>query len=400
MGLLRIASQLQAREIMRVLHVIPTLSSQYGGPVNAVLGMAAAQAKAGLDVRLISTDDKYEQNGNIPGFEIKIYPCRVKSWHWSPQLGKALSNEVRWADLVTIHTLWNYPTFASARACRGADVPYVLRPAGMLDQWSLSQKRLKKSLYANFIEARTINGAAAMWFTSEEERESARLFNYHSPDFVIPLGVALQDYVELPEKGTFRRRFLIGPHQRMVLFLGRLAPGKQPDLVLKSFAEVSSEFQDAILVIAGPDERGSLSKLQALAAELGIRDRVVFTGSLTREEVVAANHDADVFILPSLHESFGVAVIEAMAAGSPVIVSDKVALASWVTKSEAGIVAEDDKDALVLGLRHILKNPGIGLEMGKRGREVALTRFTWEAIVPTLTDAYERAIRSNDHSGY
>ena len=379
---------------MKVLHVIPTLSSHYGGPVNAVLGMAEAQAKAGLDVRLISTDDKYEINGSNPGFEIKVYPCRARSWHWSPQLGDALSSEVRWADVVNIHTLWSYPTFASSRACRSADVPYVLRPAGMLDEWSLSQKRLKKRLYANLIEAGTINGAAAMWFTSEEERASARSFSYQSPDFVIPLGVALQDYVELPESGSFRSRHNIAQHQRMVLFLGRLAPGKQPDLVLKAFAEVSSGFEDAVLVMAGPDERGSLVKLQTLAAELGIREQVIFTGSLTREEVVAANHDADVFILPSLHESFGVAVIEAMAAGSPVIVSSKVALASWVTKAEAGLVVEDGKDALVLSLRHILNNPVIGLAMGKRGRELALTRFTWEAIVPTLTYAYERAINS------
>ena len=226
---------------MKVLHVIPTLSARYGGPVNAVFGMAAAQARAGLNIRLISTNDNYEPNGSIRDFEIKTYPCLMESWHWSPQLGSALNKEVRWADLVNIHTLWSYPTFASSRACSAADVPYVLRPAGMLDQWSLAQKRLKKTVYANFIETRTINNAAAMWFTSIEERESSRVFNYQSPNFVIPLGVALEDFVELPEKGTFRRCFNIGQDQRMVLFLGRLAPGKQPDLLMKSFAEVSAE---------------------------------------------------------------------------------------------------------------------------------------------------------------
>jgi glycosyltransferase involved in cell wall biosynthesis len=374
---------------------MPTLSSGYGGPVNAVLGMAAAQARAGLNVRLISTDDKYEPNGNAPAFEVKTYPCRIKSWHWSPQLGNALREAVRWSDVVTIHTLWSYPTFSASRACRDGDVPYVLRPAGMLDQWSLAQKRLKKSLYAKFIEARTINGAAAIWFTSEEEQESARLFNHIAPGFVIPLGVALQEYVELPAKGAFREQFNIGPDRRMVLFLGRLAPGKRPDLVLRSFAAVNPEFQDAVLVIAGPDERGSLAKLQTLAHELGIRDRVVFTGKLTRDQVVAANNDADVFVLPSLHESFGVAVIEAMAAGCPVIVSDKVALASWVTKSEAGVVVDVDEAALIQTLRHILGNPDLRIEMGRRGREVALTRFTWEAIVPGLVAEYELAISSS-----
>jgi len=354
--------------------------------------MTAALAKAGLEVRLLTTD--YRQNGasDVAGCETKIFHSVFDAWQFAPALGRIIDEEVRWADLVTIHTLWSYTTASAARACSSAGVPYILRPAGMLDEWSLSQKRIKKQIYASLIERRTINQAAALWFTSEEERRGAKSFNYQTRAFVVPLGVALADYLHLPEKGVFRKQFLNCSEKRIVLYLGRLAPKKQPDLALKAFADLSGEFEDCILVAAGPDEHGYIEKLKDLSVSLRIQDRVVFTGDLQRHEVVAALNDADVFVLPSLHENFGVAVIEAMASGTPVIVSNRVALGSVIRSSAAGLVIEPTVDALRSSLRHILSNPAIGEDMGRRGREVALNTFTWERIVPAIVNVYSETI--------
>ena len=262
----------------------------------------------------------------------------------------------------------------------------------MLDPWSLSQKRFKKKIYSSLIERQTINRAAALWFTSEEERTGARLFNYHNQDFVIPLGIALDEYLHLPPKGAFRSQFLNSSDKRIVLFMGRLTPKKQPGLILRAFADLADEFESTIFVVAGPDERGHLSELERLSTVLGIAERVCFTGSLQKSEVVAALNDADVFVLPSLHENFGVAVIEAMASGTPVIVSERVGLASVVKRSAAGLVIQPTRDALRSSLRYVFSNPSVGEQMGKRGREVALKSFTWEHIVPFLMDAYLEAI--------
>lgn len=361
--------------------------------MKALLGLAAAQVKAGLEVRVLTTDYGYEEHTEIPGCEIKVFRCRIGRWQWSPSLRKALPDEVRWADIVSVHTLWSYATWASARACRAARVPYVLRPCGMLDTWSLSQKRLKKKVYSSIIEARTVDQAAALWFATEEEHSSAKAFNYQSQDFVIPLGVSFDEFLNPPAKGSFRQRFLRSSNHRMLLFLGRITPVKQLDLLLQAFAEVTASSSDTVLVIAGPDEKGHLQKLERLAEVLKIRQSVVFTGGLQREDVAAALADADVFVFPSRHESFGLAVVEAMAAGVPVIVSDQVGMASFVREARAGIVIPPEKETFASAISCLLDDPTAAMEMGKRGRDLVREEFAWETIVPRLANAYENAIR-------
>ncbi len=383
--------------LLKVLHVIPTIDPMYGGPVAAIVGMTAAQAKTGVEVRLLTTDDQTAVVPQKIACETKIFHSKFGAWQWSPELGAALPEQVKWADIVNIHTLWTYPVAVAARACSAAGVPYILRPAGMLDHWSLAQKRLKKKMYTWLIESRTINKASALWFTSEEERANAGLYKDRNRDFVLPLGVGLDQYFSLPAKGVFRRAFLNSDGRRIVLFLGRLASKKQPDVVLRAFASVVKDFDDTILVMAGPDDRGSLADLEKLATDLRIYDRVYFTGALQKDEVVAALNDAEVFALPSLHENFGVAVIEAMATGTPVIVAERVALAHVVKQSEAGIVIDATHEELGSSLRYLLGHPTVGVEMGKRGRQVALDKFTWERIVPSLTDHYLQIISASDN---
>lgn len=361
--------------------------------------MASAQAKAGLKVRILTTDHLYEGHTEIPNCEIRVYSAPLGPWQWSPALNKVLAEEVKWADIVNVHTLWSYATLAAARSCSAAKVPYVLRPCGMLDTWSLAQKRWKKKIYASLVESRTVNRAGALWFSSEEERLSSSGFNYQSPDFVIPLGVTLTEYLELPEKGLFRRQFLDSSTKRILLSLGRITPVKQLDLLIRAYAEIADDFSDVILVIAGPDEGGLLAELKKLAMRLGIADKVIFPGGLQKDEVVAALTDAEVFVLPSLHENFGVAAIEAMAAGVPVIVTDRVGLARFVSTAGAGIVIQCNQESLACSLRHLLANPSEAKQMGERGRAIALDRFTWDTIVPQITDAYESVIArgSNGH---
>lgn len=348
-----------------------------------------------MEVKLLTTDYRGSDASGAQDCEIRTFHCLTDSWQWSPALGKAIDAEIRWADIVNVHTMWTYPVAVAARACASAGVPYILRPAGMLDQWSLSQKSFKKKIYVSLIERRTINRAAALWFTSEEERTGARPFDYKTRDFVIPLGIALSEYLELPAKGIFRNRFLNSSEKRIVLFIGRLDPKKRPDLLLETFADLADDFEDTILVIAGPDERGTLHSLKKLASALGIQNRVYFTSDLQKQDVTAALNDAEVFVLPSLHENFGVAVIEAMASGTPVIVSKSVGLASVVKDSGAGIVIEPTRGALGSSLRYILSNPTVAAKMGTHGRQKALESFSWDHIIPSLVDVYAKTISAN-----
>lgn len=377
---------------MRVLHVIPKLAVRCGGPVTAILGMTSAQRRAGLQVHLLTTD--HWADGSVEKVECEkdVFHSRFGPWQWSPELGRALKREVRNADVLNIHTLWSYPGMAAARACRAAGVPYILRPCGMLDQWSRSQKTVKKALYSALLERRNINSAAALWFTSEGERAGAQSFNYTCEDAVIPLGLAPEAFQDLPAEGSFRTLYPGLSDRLLILFLGRITPKKQTDVLLQAFAQISAEFPKASLVIAGPDEGSYLKHLKRLATHAGVADRVIFTGPLRGSEVQAAFVDAEVFVLPSLHENFGVSVIEAMACGVPVILSNLVNLAKTVQEAEAGLSVTPTVASLVSSLRTILSAPALARAMGQRGRKLALERFTWEGIMPSMIDLYERAI--------
>jgi len=363
-----------------------------GGPVVAALGMTSALARAGVDVRLVTTDRWSHDLPEKIECETEIFPNLVGPWQWSPKLGRALPELVRWADVVNLHTLWNYPVAAAARASARAGVPYILRPCGMMDEWSLTQKNWKKRLYTALIERKTINNAAALWFTSEDERKGAQHFNYVAADAVIPLGIAQDVYRELPPPNSFRQQFPELKERRLILFLGRITPKKRTDLLLKSFASVHEEFPETALVIAGPDEGTCLKDLKELAESLRVADRVHFLGPLQGREVQAAFVDSDIFVLPSLHENFGVSVIEAMACGLPVIVSNSVNLSRQVAEADAGLTINLDVESLKEALRKLLADPSLSLGMGERGRKLVLERFTWEGIVPELIDLYEKAI--------
>lgn len=384
---------------MRVLHVIPRLAIQCGGPVTAVLGMTSALSKAGVEVRLITTDHWSEGRPDKIECDTKFYPCLFGPWQFSPKLNRALPDEVAWADVVNLHTLWSFPTAAAARMCRKMDVPYILRPCGMLDSWSRAQKSLKKHLYTALIERRIINGAASLWFTSEEERRGAQSFNYLCADTVIPLGLAPEAYKDLPPAGAFRRQHPELEKRRYVLFLGRVTPKKQTGLLLKAYARVCSEFPDVSLVIAGPDEGTYLRELKQLAKSSGVDDRVLFTGPLRGQNVQAALRDSEVFVLPSLHENFGVSVIEALACSVPVVLSNLVNLAADISRSEAGLAITPDEESLVQSLRALLSNPALARQMGQRGRQLALDCFTWEGIVPKLIELYEKAMSGKLKAG-
>lgn len=358
----------------------------------AAIGMTTALEKAGVEVRMVATNRwAYDIPKNFD-CDTRIFPNLIGPWQWSPKLGRALPELVGWADVVTLHTLWNYPVMAAARESVRAGVPYILRPCGMMDAWSLSQKSWKKRLYTALIERKTVDGAAALWFTSEEERRSAQPFGYKTADVVIPLGLAPSAYQNLPEPEEFKRKWPAIGGRRAILFLGRLTPGKRVDLLLRAFAEVHKEFSDTTLVIAGPNEGTQLSELKQLAQALNVERDTIFTGALRGSDVQAALRNAEIFVLPSLHENFGVSVIEAMACKVPVIVSNLVNLSAEVEQFRAGLSINPTAEDLTDALRQLLADPARSREMGEHGRKLVLEKFTWDGIVPQLINLYERAI--------
>lgn len=384
---------------MKILHVIPDLAPETGGPVTAVLGLAEAQAAAGHEVCVASSDYGVTTAPSLGGVEFKLFPCRYDTWRWAPALRRYLERSVKDFDVVMVESLWQYPTYAAGKVCREARMPYVVSPNGMLDSWSLSQKAWKKRPYMALLERATLMGANAIHLTSEGELNNSHLNAWRVPKVVIPLGLHKSKYARLPGEGDFRRRYPELAGKQMVLFLGRLHYKKRPDVLIRAFRALCADVPGAHLVLAGRGDGAYVESLRKLAASLGIQDRVLFTGILKGEAVREAYRAASVFALPSWQENFGLAVVEAMAAGCPVVVSDHIDLAPDIREARAGLVAPPEPEETASAILSLLRDEGARREMGQRGRQLVLEKFTWEKCASAFDRVFEDILSGKNSSG-
>lgn len=374
---------------MRVLHVIRDLTRATGGPVNALKGLAEAQSATGHSVRILSRDSS-------PG-RIEISNVRME-FETSPLLRSGLSKAqaaridklVKESDIVHGHMVWDQIVVEAARAANRNAKPFILRPCGNLESWSMSQKQLKKLLYWHLLGG-PLRRAAVIHYTTEMERSNSSQLCSSMSSAVIPIGV-LPEMMIRADPQTFFERHPETKRKRIVLFLGRIHPKKQPELLLRSFAEFAKADLTTHLVFAGPDEAGYCEYLRAQARHFQIGNRVSFIGLLNADEAREAYAAASLFALPSQQENFGISIVEAMAAGCPVIVSDRVGVATEISNAAAGLVVKLDQSALTRAIAYILGDELIAKKMGENGRALAIRSFTWPNIAARVLEMYQDAI--------
>lgn len=379
---------------MKVLHVISGIDPRGGGPAEALRGLALAQTAAGLNVRVLATFARGDELGfarvlEARGVTVRLVGPTRGPLARHPDLVAVTGEAVAAADVVHIHALWEEVQHQAARACRLLGKPYLIRPCGMLDPWSLRQGRLKKALYLLWRLRRHLNAATALHFTSDAERDGTARLRLRAPAVVEPNGIDISEYAHLPPRGTLRHRWGVPEGRPVLLFLGRLHPKKGLDLLLPAFAPLA---EVATLVVAGPGEDVYRGKLEAEAARLGIAEKVLFTGMLLGSDKLAAFADADLFVLPSYQENFGIAVAEAMAAGLPVVISDQVNIQAEVLAAGAGGVVPTEVGALTAELTRWVHDAGLRRAAGARARAFAFGRYDWAAIADRWVGHYQRLV--------
>jgi glycosyltransferase involved in cell wall biosynthesis len=383
---------------VRVLHVVPTYlpAVRYGGPMFAVQALCSHLAALGHDMHVYTTNLDGDGVLQVPlgraveldGVKVHYFAAdRLRRLAVSAGLRNEIERQLRTFDLVHTHSVFLWPPWHAARAARTRGVPYVMAPHGMLVPELLRlRNRLAKTLWLRLLERSNLADANALHFTSELERRDARRLGIAvTRGAVIPNGVSLEEARGEPGHGAQ----LDDGAPPFALHLGRISWKKGLDRLVRALASRP----EVHAVIAGNDEEGCRASLQRLAQKCGVADRVHFPGPVYGAAKWKLLREARLFVLPSHSENFGIAVLEAMAAGRPVIVSPGVGLADAVRRSDCGMVVDAEPDALAKALGELWGDEARRRSMGDRGRALVEREYTWPRIARQMEELYHSILR-------
>jgi len=387
---------------MKVLHVIPSLSPTQGGPSFALPLMARGLAQAALTIDVATTDDDGAgRHLNVPlgsaveheGWRVFYFRKQTELYKASWPLHRWLARHVTDYDLIHIHALFSFTSIDAARTARSRRVPYIIRPLGLLNRWGMDNRRPRlKAISFRFIERPLLRHAAAIHYTSHAEQAEAELAGAAGPPLIVPLGIDLDTFRNLPKSERFLDRFPQARGRMIVLFLSRLDAKKGLDLLLPAFASVREAVPEALLVIAGEGDEPYVTSLRAQATRLGIERDVVWTGYLSGGDKLSAFNAATVFVLSSYSENFGIALVEALAAGLPCVTTDGVAVSEHVRKYDAGLVVPCEVAPLGTALARVLADAGLRTRLSAGARRLADERFSLDVMTSSLVAAYRRIL--------
>ncbi len=359
-------------------------------------------AERGWEITILTTDlYGAEERDEIaaavpPSVELELLTAdRPALLGLSSRAGAVLARTVAASDLVQVHTLW-HPFFApTRRLCHRHGKPYVVMPHGMLDPYSLGVHRLRKALYLALVEKRNLRGAARTLYTTDEERALAEAnVSGLAPAAIVPLGSdAPHDLDPTPLRAGFLNRFPSTRNRRCLLFLSRIHPKKGLDRLLDVMPRLLERRPDIMLVVAGSGEAGHMAATRRQIESLGLAGSVLLCGRLAGDLKWGAYATAEIFVLPSRQENFGLVVAEAMQMSLPVVVSDRVNSHVYVARAQAGVVCDcADSGALHRALADLLDEPSTAARMGARGRSFAVRELTWGASTDRLESCYAEVL--------
>jgi glycosyltransferase involved in cell wall biosynthesis len=393
---------------MRVLHVIPSLSLAAGGPPVVAVNIARSLADAEIQAELYTTtafqkDFRSLAVENPPmglqSLQTRVFPIgRLGSrLAFSSELAVALAKNMRDFDLVHIHMLFQFPQFAAFRAAKTWGIPYVVSPHGALDPYLRTRGRLRKWLVDFLWQREMMEHAAAVHFTTEEERDLVQDLDLGSPAVVIPNGVGTDAFGCEPPVSVWKnlKQELHLGRGPFIVNHGRLDSKKGLPVLIRSMSIVRKTFPDAQLLLVGPDSRGHRRELEKVTKEEGLQQSVVFAGLRRDSELVSLIHAADLWALPSYTENFGYAVVEAMAAGKAVVTSPYVNIAPAAARAGAMVVVENEPALVADTITRLLAHPTERRAIGDRAKSYA-RQFDWAVVGRQYVDLYSDIVGNMD----
>lgn len=382
--------------MLNVLHVTPSMSLTWGGPTVVVSELTSELSRQSVSCEIVTTRGYRVGVDQIspPGVPIHSFDTEFPAQFWtaySPKLSRFLNERADSFDLIHIHQVWHYPGYAAFRFARKHKLPCILTIHSELSEWSLRQKTLKKRIYRLVLLDRILRNVNALHAITRAEKEQVVKLGYETPVVVAPNGIEPAPFEALPDPAEFLQRFPVLKGKRIILFLGRLHAKKGLDILARSFSTIARRFEDTVLLVVGPNKFGTREKMESILSSEGLLDRTVFTGLLTGEDKLAAMSCADLFVLPSHSDVLGIAVLEAMAAQLPVVITKGCEFPE-VSEYGAGLVVETDEAPITEAITKLLSDADLCRRMGQQGYKLVTKRYTWQTTAATMANLYKTLV--------
>ncbi|PPC88185.1 MAG: hypothetical protein CTY31_02270 [Hyphomicrobium sp.] len=390
-------------QIIKVLHVIPSVSLVHGGPTHALNTIERALTNNGIDVTTLTTDDDGPQcrlalsaQPDRTNNARRVY-FRKQSDFYKVALGVIpwLWRNVHTFDAIHIHGLFSFTSIVAGYIARIRGIPYVVRPLGTLaDYGQKTHRPTLKKLSLAVLEGPILSSAYAVHFTSENERTEAEAIVANLSGIVIPLGIEMTD----PDPSTSKKpeRPVAATDAAIhLLFLSRIHPKKNIEGLLHAIAAIVAEGSHLRLDIAGEGSPDYVHKLQKLAATLGLQERIFWLGHVDGPQKAATFATADIYLLPSFSENFGIAAAEAMAAGKACILGSGVAIGADAARCGAALLVEPEPEHIAAALRRLLHNKKARLAMGTAANSHARRMFSTDLMAHRMAALYDKMAASN-----
>lgn len=379
---------------MKILQVIQFFSSNHGGSAVVPYELSKNLQKRGHEVTVLTTDFQLNNDfiDSLEGVEVIPFHCQLNIGGLlvSPSINKYLNENIAKFDIIHMHNFRTYQNIIVYKYAKKYNIPCILQAHGSVSR--IVEKKSLKYIYDVSCGNRLLKSVSNVIAVSNVEVNQYLQMNVPLEKVVIiPNGIDIGSFSNLPKKGSFRAKYHIN-QKHMILYLGRLHERKGIDFLIRSFAELLTEMDNAILVLAGPDD-GHLNKAKSIVEELSLDDKVKFTGFISSAEKLEAYMDADVLVYPSVLEIFGLVPFESITCGTPVVVTDDCGCGEFIKKANCGyLVTYGDIIDLKYKIRQILENPDIGSKFVENGNKYITSNLTWPLICKKIETLYENCI--------
>ncbi|CAG1010778.1 GDP-mannose-dependent alpha-(1-6)-phosphatidylinositol dimannoside mannosyltransferase [Phycisphaerales bacterium] len=383
---------------MRIAHYIPAVRLAEGGVVRAVLDLAAVLAADGNGVSLLTSDDSdappaWREAGASRPRLVRLPPPVLPGGLFSPAQQRTVAQALAGHDILHLHAMWTPSNLQLARLARRAGVPYVVSVHGMLDDWSMAQRSLKKRCYLLLAGRRWLRNAAAVHCTAAFELDQAAKYFDRSRAEVIPLVFDLDSYRILPGPAAARTAYgLADDDAPILLFLSRIHPKKGLDVLIRAAGVLARGGVDFRLVVAGSGESGYEREMADLAAQQKLGDRCRFVGLVVGPTKVSLYQAADLTVIPTSQENFGFVFIESLACGTPVVTTRGVDIWPELLRSGGATIADAEPRELAEALQSLLRDRAALRQSGEQGRAWVLGSMDPSSIARRFRQCYARAV--------